>query len=394
MRFTQKISLLGVCGLMVCLSSIITQAAEQPQNQDQDITVSSDTTEKAIVNEPVFKQYLINVEAKCGKKSGLVYCVDLDGNPITGQVTKIKNGVSIRRYNFQEGYLNGLSEICDDFGNLSETRPYVNGVLNGTLVQYDREGQPLAQIPYVNGKKEGIATYFGDKTITKMVYIDDVANGDMVIYDKSLVEFEVIAEIINNEKIIKKNNIIFNDILKNKNKDSVIYRIKNSAGKMIEGTYYYLECPENQDTCVPKIVQTEIPAKILKGINNGCLEIQNQLTDNPSPFLRKSPSCDEDNTKQITTNQEVESKAEENSAMEPQVKTEVVDTTKTLLNNNCVKYCGEGYFYDRKGDKNNGAELVCTKYPLKCGYGCTHGWNFRYLVGGTNYTCQEAQQQG
>ena len=65
---------------------------------------------------------------------------------------------------------------------------------------------------------------------------------------------------------------------------------------------------------------------------------------------------------------------------------------KTQLNSDCVQYCGEGYFYDRKGSKNNGQELVCTKYPLKCGYKCTHGWNFRYLVSNTNYTCQEAKQ--
>ncbi len=58
----------------------------------------------------------------------------------------------------------------------------------------------------------------------------------------------------------------------------------------------------------------------------------------------------------------------------------------------CTKYCGEGYSYDRPGAKNNGQELVCTKYPLKCGYNCTRGWKFRYLVNNTNYTCQEAQQ--
>ena len=59
----------------------------------------------------------------------------------------------------------------------------------------------------------------------------------------------------------------------------------------------------------------------------------------------------------------------------------------------CVRLCGQGYYYDRPGAKNNGQELVCTKYPLPCGYGCTVGWKFRYLVNGTNYTCQEAIQQ-
>ena len=62
-------------------------------------------------------------------------------------------------------------------------------------------------------------------------------------------------------------------------------------------------------------------------------------------------------------------------------------------NANCIKYCGEGYFYDRPGDKNDGKELVCTKYPLDCRYDCTYSWKIRYLVKGTNYTCQEAIQR-
>ena len=62
------------------------------------------------------------------------------------------------------------------------------------------------------------------------------------------------------------------------------------------------------------------------------------------------------------------------------------------LNTQCRAICGDGYFYDRPGDKRHGKEKVCTKYPLDCGYSCTTGWNFRYLVGGTDFTCQEAVQ--
>lgn len=62
------------------------------------------------------------------------------------------------------------------------------------------------------------------------------------------------------------------------------------------------------------------------------------------------------------------------------------------LDKQCVALCGDGYFYDRPGARNNGKEFVCTKYPLDCGYKCTTGWKFRYLVGGTNFTCQEAVQ--
>ncbi len=65
---------------------------------------------------------------------------------------------------------------------------------------------------------------------------------------------------------------------------------------------------------------------------------------------------------------------------------------KAIYNENCERLCGSGYFYDRPGAKRNGRELVCTKYPLSCGYECTIGWAFRYLVDGTDYTCQEAIQ--
>ena len=60
----------------------------------------------------------------------------------------------------------------------------------------------------------------------------------------------------------------------------------------------------------------------------------------------------------------------------------------------CLLNCGEGFVYDRPGAKNNGQELVCTKYPRSCGYGCTTGWDIKYLVNGTNYTCQTARQTG
>lgn len=66
---------------------------------------------------------------------------------------------------------------------------------------------------------------------------------------------------------------------------------------------------------------------------------------------------------------------------------------KNNLNAQCAAICGDGYFFDRTGAKNNGRELVCTHYPLKCGYKCTVGWNIRYLVNSTNFTCQEAQQR-
>lgn len=66
---------------------------------------------------------------------------------------------------------------------------------------------------------------------------------------------------------------------------------------------------------------------------------------------------------------------------------------KEFHNQKCIELCGDGFYYDRTGAKRGGEERVCTKYPLKCGYSCTVGWNFRYLINQTNYTCQEARQK-
>ena len=60
----------------------------------------------------------------------------------------------------------------------------------------------------------------------------------------------------------------------------------------------------------------------------------------------------------------------------------------------CRRLCGnDGFYYDRPGAKLDGKERVRTRYPLSCGYGCTTGWDIKYLVNGTVYTCQTAVQK-
>ena len=66
---------------------------------------------------------------------------------------------------------------------------------------------------------------------------------------------------------------------------------------------------------------------------------------------------------------------------------------KNELTKECVKYCGDGFVYDRQGFKNEGKEHVCIKYPLKCGQSCTIGWDIKYLVNNSDFTCQTAVQQ-
>ena len=68
------------------------------------------------------------------------------------------------------------------------------------------------------------------------------------------------------------------------------------------------------------------------------------------------------------------------------------DRPRNKMDDDCERLCGSCFYYDRQGDKLNGKERVCTKYQCDCGYDCTTGWDIRYLVKGTKYTCQEAIQ--
>lgn len=69
-----------------------------------------------------------------------------------------------------------------------------------------------------------------------------------------------------------------------------------------------------------------------------------------------------------------------------------VDPDKEEKDAQCVARCGNGFYFDRIGEEDGGQEIVCTKYPLKCGYDCTQGWDINYLDDGSNYICQTAQQ--
>ena len=224
-------------------------------------------------------EMLINKDTKCGKRGAdkLIYCADKQGTPITGNVHKLKGGFAIRRYAFNEGYLNGISEIYDDYGHLLETRPYKNGILNGTLYQYNRRGKIVAAEPYINGKKEGIATYTTDKNIHKIIYVEDKSNGNMIVYDRKWIEFDVTPEIADGTNTVKRGKAVINKLLQNKNKTGIIYRIINTNSEATKGKYFYLNCPDKTEDCVPTIVNVDIPPLILNGINNGCLQIHESL---------------------------------------------------------------------------------------------------------------------
>ena len=81
------------------------------------------------------------------------------------------------------------------------------------------------------------------------------------------------------------------------------------------------------------------------------------------------------------------------TAVEEEEDVEDIPSEHKDYTEDCITYCGEGYFYDRDGEELNGLERICIKYPLPCGEKCRKDWYIQPLIYDTNYTCYEAIQK-
>jgi len=213
-----------------------------------------------LTDEPKPNIYIIPKDVNCSKAQGLTYCLDRDGNPITGEMLKYKKGIVIRRYRMKDGYLDGMGESYDDNGYLLQKHPYKQGKLSGTMEFYDRHGKLPDEMPYVNGKKEGIAKSVNEKTTMKAIYINDKMNGKWIIGDNET-----------------------------KNK---IYEMEMSQDKAVSGLYYHFDESRDKRCCAPDditvctddpnapccaeapVIETKIDKSVIYGINQKCLEIR------------------------------------------------------------------------------------------------------------------------
>jgi antitoxin component YwqK of YwqJK toxin-antitoxin module len=96
-----------------------------------------------------------------------IYYDDNTNNYTNGHILTIKN--------FKNGRQHGESRFYDMNQNLLSTVMYINGEpQNGTVYDYDYDGQIFAQVPYENGALQGDVTYSQDGNIYKiMSYKDD-----------------------------------------------------------------------------------------------------------------------------------------------------------------------------------------------------------------------------
>lgn len=195
--------------------------------------------------------YSVGEDAKCGKRSTdkLIYCADTEGNPITGQAIKTNNGIIIRKYVLKDGLLDGISELYDNFGHLKETRTYAAGVLQGELLEYNRQGEVIGKTPYVKGKKEGIATYTTENTVTKTAFEEDDAK-EMTVFDS--------------------------------HQQKAIYRFKMAGGQIVSGTYSYITCKEGAKAakCIPELVTVDMSSKDIGNLAKGCCKLHEAINSN------------------------------------------------------------------------------------------------------------------
>ena len=212
----------------------------------------------------------------------VTYCTDTKGQPLNGQMIKYYQGIALKRYPMKDGYLQGVGRVYYKDGKLKTALNYNKGVLHGFVLEFDHakngkfNGNITEKVPYVNGQKEGIATYYNDENISKIIYEKDKMQGAARIWDT-----------------------------KTKTK---IYDLVFTDDKLVSATYYYDaqgECKEDcrQEHCKPqcdagklyKCVQKCQPLEgktkevkifpwIIDGINAHCLSFQQRLTAEKNPI--------------------------------------------------------------------------------------------------------------
>ena len=282
MKRLQVVFLGGALGAVLGLwvSSAIAQIEASRgaiPNDDKAIAKIANTEENAREPETTDGSaiYKLNEEAKCTKSKSdkRIYCTNNDGKPITGSVIKTYNGIIIRQYVLQNGLLNGVSKVYDNYGHLKETRTYVDSVLHGDFLEYNKEGDVIASTPYVKGKKEGISTYTTDNVVTKTAFENNQAK-EMVLFDiaqqKPLYRFQ-----IQNDKIQSGSYTYLKCVDTDDKCEAKEYIIKNHS-------FPYRECI--QENCKTEYVTEDISAKGIDSLNAGRVVLHEKMSYLPVPF--------------------------------------------------------------------------------------------------------------
>lgn len=74
-----------------------------------------------------------------------------------------ERGNLLAEINYEKGKLQGNANYFHTNGQVSKIIPYEKDLIHGELIYYNEQGKVVGKTPYRNGKREGIATYKGDK---------------------------------------------------------------------------------------------------------------------------------------------------------------------------------------------------------------------------------------
>lgn len=135
------------------------------------------------------KIYIIPDEVKCyvRKEDRITFCTDLEGNPITGELRKYREGEVIRQYPLEKGILDGTVLSYYINGDILSEKPYEKGKLNGVVKSYYKRNKLESAIPYQKGYKEGVAKFYYENGYMQEqgIYIGGKLNGQYRLYDKT-----------------------------------------------------------------------------------------------------------------------------------------------------------------------------------------------------------------
>lgn len=203
--------------------------------------------------------YIIPKDVNCvvRRLDKVTYCTDKNtGLPVTGEMYKYREGRKIQFYPMENGVLEGTAVKYYLSGGVQSEKNYKQGQLDGVVKNYYSHGVLSSEETYVSGKKEGISRTYDDKgnLLGQAIYIEGQLNGEMRLYDRS---------------------------------GQQLYSFNTSEDKLVSGSYYFKDAD--------KILVTEIPPTIIAALNNKCLELQTEFTEDSCAVVFKGtvPGCNE-----------------------------------------------------------------------------------------------------
>jgi len=187
--------------------------------------------------------YLLkHVSCKYRKKDKVSYCVDKDNKNITGEIRKYADGKITLSIPVKDGLIDGTVRAFKRNGEKKYEKNYQNGQVHGLYDTFYEGNKIETSTTYKNNIKEGIAKhYYTNGYIEKqLTYVADKMDGKMRTYNKQ---------------------------------GKTTFDFITANNKIVKGTYNYLDTKG-------KVQSDSLPQIIIDALNNECVTLRNELTEN------------------------------------------------------------------------------------------------------------------